>query len=86
MWQEKGLLLIAKLLLPPQLRLVTPHIWREQQVQVRWKLLNVWIIVLALRIPRNIFIDTWLYATSVPKDVAWASRRDLLLCADTEEM
>ena len=40
-WQEKGLLLIAKLLLPPQLRLVTPHIWREQQVQVRWKLLNV---------------------------------------------
>ena len=56
MWQEKGLLLIAKLLLPPQLRLVTPHIWREQQVQVRWKLLNVWIQVLALRTPHNIFI------------------------------
>ena len=30
--------------------------------------------------------DAWLYATSMPEDVAWASRRDLLLCADTEEM
>jgi len=30
--------------------------------------------------------EAWLCATSVPKDVAWASRRDLLLCADTEEM
>ena len=31
-------------------------------------------------------VEAWLCATSVPKDVAWASRRDLLLCADTEEM
>ena len=30
--------------------------------------------------------DAWLCATSMPEDVAWASRRDLLLCADTEEM
>ena len=30
--------------------------------------------------------DAWQYATSMPEDVAWASRRDLLLCADTEEM
>ena len=34
----------------------------------------------------NLSADAWQYATSMPEDVAWASRRDLLLCADTEEM
>ena len=45
-------------------------------------------LLVGIGFPKNddVNTDAWLCATSMPEDVAWASRRDLLLCADTEEM
>ena len=55
------------------------------QGSTRWYLDNDMVV---LGQKRSILVgtDAWQYATSMPEDVAWASRRDLLLCADTEEM